>query len=161
MAEGSLFEVFRNVLGRPVSLGGAAVLAVFIVALVMLFPVLRDPGVGLAGDKPLEVSALIRKVKEELQTAEHERLKKNELALFELQDFEMEIHFVVRNTGEVSAEVIGIGSKADVGTEHVQKLTLRWKAIPGQEKRIGPSSFSKEPDVVLPAPGAPTEGGKP
>ena len=160
MAESSVFESLLRILSRPVSLGGAAVLAVFLSGLLMLVPALRGPG-GLAGDKPLKVSELIRKVKEELHKAEQEGLTKNELALFELKEFELVIHFVVTNTGEVGAQVVGIGSKADVKTENLQKITLRWTAVPPQEKRIGPSEFPLQPDVIVPVPGTLREERKP
>lgn len=78
----------------------------------------------------VEVKDLIREVKAELVAADEAAIKGREAALFKLRDFEMEIQFVVRRSGDFRAEVVGVGGGAGASSESVQKLKLHWDAVP-------------------------------
>jgi hypothetical protein len=93
----------------------------------------------LLSEQRLDVRCLVEAVKEELAAAEDAQRGANKAALFQLKDFEMEINYVVRNSGGISAEVVGVGTNLDAGSERVQKLLLRWDAIPNREENIPPS----------------------
>ena len=80
----------------------------------------------------VEVKDLIREVKAELVAADKAALNGGEAALFQLRDFEMEIQFVVRRSGDFRAEVVGVGGGAGASSESVQKLKLHWDAVPPQ-----------------------------
>ncbi|MCU0709548.1 MAG: hypothetical protein MUF23_14765 [Pirellula sp.] len=151
--------ILQRLFGPSVPFAAVALVAVLVVAILVMFPNLGRQRTSLADDEPLEVKTLIRKVKEELQAAEFERVNQKELPLLQLQDFEMEINFVVRNAGGVRAEVVGIGSNIDLATEKVQKLKLHWTAVPATQKSVAPGDFSKQPDVDIPAEPV-TPGGK-
>ena len=151
MATGSRATLLQRLFAPSVPLAAVVLVAALTAAILVMFPNLGRQRASLADDEPLEVKTLIRKVKEELQAAELERVNQKELPLLQLQDFEMEINFVVRNAGGVRAEVVGIGSNIDLATERVQKLKLRWTALPATQKSVAPREFSKQPDVDIPA----------
>jgi len=58
----------------------------------------------VVGDRPLEVKCLVEAVKSQLVATERSQQKQGSPPLFELKDFEMEIQYVVRNSGGVKAE---------------------------------------------------------
>ena len=87
-------------------------------------------------ERPLEVRELIEAVSEQLAAVDASRREKNLLPLFQLRDFEMEINYVVRNSGGAKAEVVGIGTNLDTVNERVQKLHLRWDAVGSQKREI-------------------------
>lgn len=90
-------------------------------------------------ERPLEVKELIEAVSQQLAEVDASRRNKKMLPLFALRDFEMEINYVVRNAGGAKAEVVGIGTNLDTVSERVQKLRLRWDAVPAQKSEIPPS----------------------
>ena len=71
-------------------------------------------------ERPLEVRELIEAVSDQLAVVDASKREKNLLPLFELRDFEMEINYVVRNSGGAKAEVVGIGMNLDTVSERVQ-----------------------------------------
>jgi len=85
-----------------------------------------------ATGQPLGIQDLVREVKAELVGAEQEMRAKKEIALFQLQTFEMELKFVLRadskTKGGVRTELITAESEIQNGSERVQKLTLHWNA---------------------------------
>jgi len=99
----------------------------------------------------VEVKDLIREVKTELVAADREMLKNGEAALFQLRDFEMEIQFVVRRSGDLHAEVVGVGGGAGASSESVQKLKLHWDVVPSKTVTVPPaqSPIIKKPDTVI------------
>jgi hypothetical protein len=99
---------------------------------------------GIQHEQPLQVQELIEAVRTELAAAEASRRQRGDLPLFRLKDFEMEISYLVRNSGGAKAEVVGVGTNLDALSERVQKLRLRWEAIPERDERI-PSSMSLTP----------------
>lgn len=104
-------------------------------------------------DQPLDIKNLIRKVKQELGEAEAEAIANNELPLFKLEEFEMEINYVIRASGGLKAEVVSVGGSSEVGTEKVQKLRLRWSAVPPQSHTVKPETGigTSDVDVDIPA----------
>ena len=117
---------------------------------------------GLAGsEQPLEIKDLITRVREELASHEIEMREHQELALFRLKDFEMEINYLVRTGSTVKTEVVGVGTDLSVDRERVQKLVLRWEACPQHLRgSVGASTSPpplttatvKHPIVVGPVP---------
>jgi hypothetical protein len=106
---------------------------------------------GLASQDSLQVKDLILRVREELAAAEQDRVDKNLLPTFELKDFDMEINYVVRNSGGTKVEVLGVGTNVDVGTERVQKLRLHWTPAPPVQRSVPPSETKKAPTIEIPA----------
>lgn len=90
----------------------------------------------VADDDGLEISNLIRKVKKELVKADTQRINNNEVALFALKDFRMEINFTVRSVNKAGAGVdykfVTVEGGAETSNEKVQKLMLHWDAIPSK-----------------------------
>lgn len=84
----------------------------------------------ISGGRPLEIKDLIEQVRSELVATEVAMRKRNELPLFKLKDFEMEINYVIRSGSVVKTEVVGVGTDLSLDKERVQKLTLRWAACP-------------------------------
>jgi len=99
----------------------------------------------------VEVKDLIREVKTELVAADKEMIKNGEAALFQLRDFEMEIQFVVRRSGDLRAEVVGVGGGAGASSESVQKLKLHWDVVPPRAGSVPPSEVpvEKKADIVI------------
>jgi hypothetical protein len=122
---------------------------------------------GLADkSQPLEIKDLITRVREELAAAETDMLKRHDLALFKLKDFEMEINYVIRAGSVVKTEVVGVGTDLSVDRERVQKLTLRWAVCPERIHGTVPASKTdsvpaelargpKQPIVIGPVPAPP------
>lgn len=78
----------------------------------------------------LQLKTLIRQVKTELQQADLEAIERNEPALFQLKDFELDVNVVARGTGTGSAEIVVFGSNVEVSRERIQRIHLRWIADP-------------------------------
>jgi hypothetical protein len=109
---------------------------------------------GNADQRELGVAELVRKIKGELVAVDQEQTSGNQLALFRLKDFELEISFVVHHTssskGTVQFEFLTVDNDIQVGAEKVQKLTLRWEAAklpPAKLKNT--DSQIRAPDKVL------------
>ena len=81
----------------------------------------------------LEIASLIRNVKSELVKADQYRIANNEMALFKLRDFSMEISFTVRKVNKGGAKIdykfVTVEGGTETGNEKVQKLFLRWDAV--------------------------------
>jgi K+ transporter len=101
----------------------------------------------------LGVQELIEKVKSELIATEKKRVEANEAPLFMLQDFELEINFVVKeNTtqkGDFDFKVITVGSAADYGSEKTQTIKLRMTAAQPQHQE---TPALDAPDKILTEP---------
>lgn len=116
----------------------AVVAPLLVVAVVGGFYLGRRPP-PVIPQRTLGIKCLVESVKAELVAAENSYRQKNEAPLFELKDFEMEINYLVRNSGGIKAEVIGVGTNLDSGSERVQKLRLTWTAIPNRQELIPPT----------------------
>jgi len=118
---------------RPVNAGHLLLLLAVVTGILYVVPrFIRTQ--AEVDTKSLEIEELITKVRCELASAEIKMRERGDLQLFELQDFRLELNFVVRSTGKLEAQVVGVGSAFETGNERVQKLTLNWKANP--EERI-------------------------
>ena len=77
--------------------------------------------------------------------------RRNELPLFKLKDFQMEINFVVHAGSTTKAEVVGVGTDLSTEKERVQKLILNWTACPqhvaGSLRIVG--KIDRPPSVVI------------
>ena len=116
---------------------------------------------ALLSEQPLDVRCLIEAVTVELAAAEAAQRRENRMALFQLEDFEMEINYVARNSGTLKAEVVGVGTNLDGGSERVQKLLLRWAAIPNREESVPPLSLDvlEGKPIAMAAPAASADSG--
>jgi len=122
----------------PISMGHLLVLLVVGTAVLYILPrFLAKPVV--VDTKSLEIEELITKVRCELAMAEKKMRDRGDLQLFELEDFKLELNFVVRSSGKLEAQVVGVGSALEAGNERVQKLTLNWKAKPESRESILPA----------------------
>jgi hypothetical protein len=96
----------------------------------------------------LGVQELIERVKSELVATERKRVEANEAPLFILQDFELEINFVVKENstqkGDFDFKVVTVGSAADYGSENTQKVKLRMTAVQPQQHETPPSDSTDE-----------------
>lgn len=138
-----IVERLRRLLNRPIKLWQCLVAVLAILLAVNFLQRLTET-------QHLEVKDLIRKVKDELVAADLEAIHKREAPLFVLKDFEMEIQFVVRRSGDLKAEVVGVGGAAGVGSESVQKLKLHWDIAPPRNGSVPPTeSSSKAADVTI------------
>jgi hypothetical protein len=115
---------------NPVKSGPLLLCLIVIVAALYVIPRFIGTSSFVADTKSLEISNLIGRVRCELAKAEVDMHEQGRSQLFELQDFELEINFVVKNSGSLEAEVVGVGGNLEAGNERAQKLKLRWQAKP-------------------------------
>jgi len=101
----------------------------------------------------LGIDDLVTKIRSELEKVEVQRQSVGEQALFEMKNFDLEISFVVKQTGKaegkLEAEVITIGGAVERSKEAAQKVTLHMDVIPSQPVMIQPvKSIEVPPDAV-------------
>jgi len=118
-----------NWLVSPINVGHLLLLLVVVTGILYVLPRFMKKQV-VVDTESLEIEELITKVRCELATAEMKMRDRGDLQLFELDEFKLELNFVVRSTGKLEAQVVGVGSALETGNERVQKLTLNWKAKP-------------------------------
>ena len=82
----------------------------------------------------LQLKTLIRQVKTELQQADMEAIEKGEPALFQLKDFELDVNVVAKGSISGNAQIVTVGSSAEVSSERVQRIHLRWVVDPEAQK---------------------------
>ena len=82
----------------------------------------------------LQLKTLIRQVKTELQQADMEAIKNGEPALFQLKDFELDVNVVAKGSITGNAQIVTVGSSAEVSSERVQRIHLRWVVDPEAQK---------------------------
>lgn len=115
---------------------GVLVIMVFLAGIAGTRLVLRDATArtsALQGSR-IEFSQLIRKVKAELVKSENDAIRRNELSLFALKDFELEIKVVASGSSTTGVKLYTVGSDVTVGEEMVQTIRLRWVVDP--ERRL-------------------------
>ncbi len=85
----------------------------------------------------IEIKSLVTEVKRQLTELDKERQSNNELALFQLKEFELELTFVVRKTSSVTAEgsfeLIALDASSGQEIQNMQKLNIKWNAIEESE----------------------------
>ena len=123
-----------------------------------------------SSEQPLGVKALIQAVKNELYETDKERIEKDEAALFTVENFELEINFIVSNRTKGSAqlgpEFIVVNKEMDVASERVQKIKLFLTVNREQERKSKvarepfPAADLKTEDLVDPPPKKQDQGGK-
>jgi hypothetical protein len=92
-------------------------------------------------DGTLGVADLIEKVKSDLETVDRQRIERDEAPLFNVDSFDLEINFVVKEGQSTSAQgeykVLTVGGTSEVSSEKVQKIVLHLKAVEmGQERSV-------------------------
>jgi len=113
-----------------------------------------DPGLA-SSDQPLEIKDLITRVREELTAHELEMRQHQDLALFRLKEFQMEINYVIRTGSTVKAEVVGVGTDLGVNRERVQKLVLHWDVCPEHVRSTVAASTGPPPASTTPGAATP------
>ena len=116
----------------------------------------RRPGSDGGG---LGIKDLIRDVREELAESERARTKE-EAAMFRVEEFDLEISFIVRadikQAGKANYQVLTVDTEARTARENVQKLTLRMKAEPPTKgvasASAGPVKDSVGAELIGPVP---------
>jgi hypothetical protein len=100
----------------------------------------------------LQLKTLIRQVKNELQEAGKEAVNKNEAALFELKDFDLDVNIVAKGTSNVNAQIVTVGTNVEIARERLQHVHLHWvvdaKSRPVDARR---GAITESPDVVIDA----------
>jgi Trypsin-co-occurring domain 2 len=97
----------------------------------------------------LGVADLIEQVKNDLESMDQKRIDKNEAPLFNVETFDLEINFVVRESqsGEVKGEyqVVTVGGRSEFSAEKIQKIVLHLKtAEPGREGSVKASEDERQ-----------------
>lgn len=107
-----------------------------------------DPASNVT-DGTLGVAELIEKVKSDLEKVDRQRIERDEAALFNVESFDLEINFVVKEGQSTSAtgeyKVLTVGGTSQVSSEKVQKIVLHLKtAEMGQEKTVKADTAEEE-----------------
>ena len=88
----------------------------------------QNPMLGLRGVR-LGIQDLIRDVREELAASEQARTDGGQAAMFRVEEFDLEISFIVRadvkQGAQASYQVLTVDSETRTARENVQKLILR------------------------------------
>lgn len=91
----------------------------------------------------LGIGQLTRQVQNEISKLDKERRENNIAPMFQLQTFELEISFVIKEgsnqSGGAHYEVVTVDNQLQTGSEHVQKLKLTMVVSPSYESAVGPS----------------------
>jgi hypothetical protein len=110
----------------------AAVLAApYLLRWVNLAPAVEDE---VEADRPesLGVRDAVRQVKRELQEADRERLDSGEPALFEVQSFDLELHFVVEQKSSAGVglepKLILVNKSSEISAQTVQTIKIHMVA---------------------------------
>jgi len=106
---------------------------IFMLISVLLYRYFRNTQTSTNENKDVSIETLIEQVKNSLEIVDEKRMKENKAALFKVDSFELEIHFVVKEaqSGEASVryEAVTVGGRTEVSAEKVQKIILHMKAI--------------------------------
>jgi len=107
-----------------------------------------------AQDMPtsLDLTALLRQVKMEVNAATRQMLENRENAMFEVKELEIEVNFVItREAGVDTPKLVPIGLQSKVSSEKVHRIKLTLDPVPNLDKpRQGKAGVIKEPaDVTI------------
>jgi hypothetical protein len=140
MARPSLHDLWS----RSVKLGPSVSVTALVLGLVFGFILYRLERLMGPADAPphLGIDSLINQVRADLENLEVKRESAGVQPLFELQSFDLEVSFVVKQsrkaTGSFETEVITVGGEAEHSNEATQRITLHMHTVAPQ-------------DVVVPA----------
>jgi Trypsin-co-occurring domain 2 len=80
-------------------------------------------------EQQLNIDNLISKVRDELTKADLKLRASNQASMFELDEFVLELNFVVKSATSANAglttELIAVGAEQQYANEQVQKITLK------------------------------------
>lgn len=104
----------------------------------------------------LGIKDLVRRVKQELYEAEEEMRKNQEIPLFELKDFDLEISFMVQaqstQKGKIEYHFVAVDNEIQTGSERIQKIKLHMIAaqpLDSMKKADESPITSQQEDVVI------------
>lgn len=98
--------------------------------------------------KSVELVRLVEQVKTGLADAEIAARTRNEMTLFKLDSFDLEVNVVARAEGKNNIKLFTVGSEFSTGSEKVQKVHLRWVADPEQRAGVAGTSSLTEADLA-------------
>lgn len=146
-----LFERIRTTLS-PTKLYAAVVT---ILLLLIIPPTLRDLRFSQTQEpEGLRIRDLVRQVKQELSEADSIAQSHHEMALFDLEEFDLDVSFVVRSknaaTGKAGYELLAVESSTELSTERLQHIHLRWKAAAPESVRLAtdPGLADDVPSII-------------
>jgi hypothetical protein len=130
---------------------------ILIIAVIVLLAALLvykhwfSPTKGPVEEQQLNIDNLISKVREELTRTDEKLRAANEANMFQLDEFVLELNFVVKsgttaNAG-VKTELIAVGAGQDYTEEQVQKITLKMSVPEARRDTLarGPVEHRKPP----------------
>jgi len=112
-------------------------LAIIAVSLFLLIKGFLKESSAASSDADLNIKDLTLRVKDQLEQLDALRQKKNELPLFMVESFDLELNFTVKQVatkeGKLEYKILTIGDKNEVSKEQVQKITLHMKTNKPQD----------------------------
>jgi hypothetical protein len=153
-----LFQRIKSFFGKKVPIR-----FIFLVGLIALTPfvvqylTLRNRILGRTqlDNEGLGIQELVRRVQAEVEQSEDSRIRSGIAPLFELNDFDLEINFVVKTRttaqGELEYHFVTVNSESEVSSEKTQKITLRMKATTPQfepQMISSPIQDAKPEDII-------------
>ena len=103
--------------------------AIALLAAIFVYKHWLSPTKGPVQEQQLNIDNLIGKVREELARTDMKLREANEANMFQLDEFVLELNFVVKSgtTGNagVKTELIAVGAGQEYSEEQVQKITLK------------------------------------
>ncbi len=162
----NLFLLFKDKiisykLSIPTIIIGLALLLLF-----QYFFYIRSEGIkkefysNQANSEGLGITTLITSVKKELMEAEHQRQAGEQKAMFILEDFDIEIQFIIKSgsqqSGKSNFEFFVVDTSTNIELQKLHKLKIHMKAAPPKtnvfkpaEKRINSNRKTKTIDDEL------------
>jgi hypothetical protein len=109
------------------------------------------PAIG--PEASLGITDLIRRVKADLGAAQADMERHHEMALFRLEDFDLEISFVVRAADGVHAktgyELVAVEGDSRIESEKVQRLKLHMRVVdPTRVQQPSQAGVTAGPDAI-------------
>jgi hypothetical protein len=138
-----MLETVKTFFRRPVRMDKAlAAISILGVGFVLLTS--RSPFRAANASSPnIGVAELIKKLKNELEKMEEERLLKGEDAILRLKDVDLELSFVVKvdqtNKNELHFEAVTVGTDQGMSLERADKITLHMEIEPPSWIDVEPS----------------------
>jgi hypothetical protein len=140
-----MLETVKAFFRRPVRLDRAlGVILIVVVAFVLLSSRSAFRAANARASSPdIGVAELIKKLKNELEKMEEERLSQGEDAILRLKDVDLELSFVVKvdqnNKNELHFEAVTVGTDQGLSLERADKITLHMEIEPPKWISVEPS----------------------